>query len=97
MQMTADFPTARGASLLATLSKHFANKIEVTTADDHAALHFEMGLARIAVAPQGLHLVLEAPDPAAMEPLRDVVERHLLRFAHREDPAPLDWSQAAQA
>nr|WP_111299499.1 DUF2218 domain-containing protein [Paracoccus saliphilus] len=95
MQMTADFPTERASGLLATLSKHFAHKIDVTTEDDHANLHFEMGVARIAVAPQGLHLVLDASNPDGMEQLRDVVESHLLRFAHREDPAPLAWSQAA--
>lgn len=95
MQMTADFPTARGAALMSTLSKHFAHKIEVTTGDDWTALHFEMGVARIALGPQGLNLALDASDPAGMEQLRGVVESHLLRFAHREDPAPLGWSQAA--
>ncbi|MDN5567874.1 MAG: DUF2218 domain-containing protein [Paracoccus sp. (in: a-proteobacteria)] len=95
MQMTADFATERAAALMGTMGKHFGHKIPVTTADDHVILQFGMGDARISTVPNGLHLSLEAADPEAMESLLGVVESHLLRFAHREDPAPLAWSAPA--
>ncbi|WP_265502013.1 DUF2218 domain-containing protein [Paracoccus beibuensis] len=95
MQMTADFPTARGQALMGTTAKHFGHKIPVTLTDAHAQLQFEMGEAQIAVTPAGLHLALSASDADRMERLRDVLERHLLRFAHREDPAPLTWTPEA--
>lgn len=95
MQMSADFPTERATGLMTTMGKHFGHKIPVILADDHAILTFEMGTARIAATADGLHLVLDASDAEAMESLRDVIERHLLRFAQRDDPAPLAWSPPA--
>ncbi|MFC0200819.1 DUF2218 domain-containing protein [Paracoccus rhizosphaerae] len=91
MQIIADFPTVRGQALIGTMTKHFGHKIPVTLTDDQAELRFEMGEARVSVIPNGLRLALTAEDADRLERLRDVVERHLLRFAHREDPAPLDW------
>ncbi len=95
MRMTADFPTARAAALMGTMAKHFGHKIPVTQDDRHAVLTFEMGQARIEAQHASLHLALEAADPDALERLRAVIESHLLRFAHRDDPAPLAWTPSA--
>lgn len=95
MRMTAQFPTARATPLMGTLSKHFGHKIPVTLEESRAELVFEMGRARLEAGPEVLHLALEAGDAEALERLRGVVESHLLRFAHRENPAPLDWTPAA--
>jgi len=92
MLMTADFATERATALMGTLGKHFGHKIPVQIADDKVLLQFEMGEATLTTTPTGLHLVLEGADDAQLERLRDVVESHLLRFAHREDPAPLTWT-----
>ena len=95
MQMTADFATARAKGLMTTMGKHFGHKIPVTMADNHVILGFEMGEARITTIAEGLHLSLQGSDAGALERLRSVVERHLLRFAQRDDPAPLAWSAPA--
>ncbi|WP_405403234.1 DUF2218 domain-containing protein [Paracoccus sp. Ld10] len=95
MRMTADFPTARAAALTGTMAKHFGHKIPVSQGDSHAVLTFEMGVARIEARDASLHLELDGADAPAMERLREVVESHLLRFAHREDPAPLSWTPPA--
>jgi hypothetical protein len=92
MLMTADFDTDRGAALMGTLGKHFGHKVPVQITDDNVHLQFEMGEATLTTTPTGLHLALEGADDAQLERLRDVVESHLLRFAHREDPAPLNWT-----
>ncbi|QBX35733.1 DUF2218 domain-containing protein [Paracoccus liaowanqingii] len=94
MRMTADFPTARGPALLGTMAKHFSHKIPVALDDGQAVLDFPMGAARIGLREDALHLALEAADDAALERLREVVERHLLRFAHREMPGALVWQPA---
>ena len=94
MQMTADFATERATGLMTTMGKHFGHKIPVTMADDHVILDFEMGRAHIAPDDQGLHLSLQGDDAQSLERLREVVESHLLRFAQRDDPAPLTWSAA---
>lgn len=95
MRLTADFPTARAAALMGTMAKHFGHKIPVTQEGDLAVLRFEMGEAHLQASPERLHLALEAADDEAAERLRGVVESHLLRFAQRDDPAPLDWAPAA--
>lgn len=94
MQMTATLPTARAPALMGTMAKHFGHKIPVEVADDHAVLRFEMGEARLAARADQLDLALQSADAAALERLCEVVESHLMRFAHREDPAPLVWHAA---
>lgn len=94
MKTTATFPTTRGAALLGTMAKHFGHKIPVTTDDGRAKIRFDGGLAILTETPGGLALTVEAADAAKQAQLQGVVESHLLRFAHREDPAPLVWSAA---
>ena len=94
MQITATFPTERGPALMGTMAKHFGHKIQVETSDTQARLHFAAGTATIALIPTGLHLAVETPEAEPLDTLRGVVESHLLRFAHREDPQPLDWQPA---
>lgn len=95
MQMTADFPTARAAALMGTMAKHFGHKLSVTVQDDQARLDFPMGQASLRAADDALHLAVQAQDQAGLDRLRDVIESHLMRFAHRDDPAPLVWSPTA--
>ena len=95
MKQTAEFPTARGPQLLATLSKHFGHKIRVETQDSRAQLHFDMGAATLETIPDGLRLTADATDEDDLQQLRDVLESHLLRFAFREDPQPLIWNAPA--
>lgn len=95
MRMTADFPTARAAALTGTMAKHFGHKIPVTHDDRLAVLTFEMGVARIVAQDASLRLTLEAADTESLEGLRAVIESHLMRFAHREEPAPPAWTPPA--
>lgn len=92
MKQIAEFHTARGPQLLATLSKHFGHKIRVETRDGHAQLHFDMGEAVIEAIPEGLRLTADATGKDDLQQLQDVLESHLLRFAFREDPQPLVWN-----
>ncbi|SCY43010.1 DUF2218 domain-containing protein [Paracoccus tibetensis] len=94
MKTNAIFPTARPAALRGTMAKHFSHKISVTDAATRAEFRFDDGLATLAEVPEGLALTVEAADAATQVQLQDVLERHLLRFAHREAPAPLVWSPA---
>lgn len=95
MKITSDFPTDRGPALMGTMAKHFSHKITVTATDQDARFQFGSGSAIVAVIPTGLSLTVEAADADSIAPLRDVIESHLLRFAHREDPQPLVWSDPA--
>ena len=92
MRLTATMPTARGGPLMETAAKHFAHKVAVEQDDGSTCIAFAAGVATARVVEGGLALVIEAPDAAAAEQVRDVFESHLLRFAHREAPEPLVWS-----
>lgn len=95
MQMTTEFPTARAGALLGTMAKHFGHKIPVSADDVQAVLEFSIGRAELRATESALHLRVQAQDGATLDQLREVVESHLLRFAHRDDPAPLVWSSPA--
>lgn len=94
MKITATFPTDRAAALMGTMAKHFGHKIPVTLDETQARIVFEFGEAVIAQAPGALHLSVEAGQPEQQQRLCAVIESHLMRFAHRENPAPLAWSGA---
>lgn len=94
MRLTASLPTDRAAPLMATAAKHFAHKVSVEQDEGSARVAFPAGLGIMSVDQGGLSLVIEAADAAAAERVREVLEGHLLRFAHREAPEPLVWTEA---
>lgn len=92
MRLTARLPTERAAALMATAAKHFAHKAAVEHDETAARVGFAAGLGIMVVDGDGLALTIEAEDAAAAERVREVLEGHLLRFAHRESPLPLVWT-----
>ena len=95
MQSVAEFPTARGPQLMQTMAKHFGHKIEVEIDEEHALLHFAPADVLIELQPEGLRLSVTSDSAEAVNQICGVIESHLLRFAHREDPQPLSWSAPA--
>lgn len=73
------------------MAKHFAHKVKVEQDDGCARVSFPTGLGTIAHRDGALVLTIEADDSAAAERVRAVLEDHLMRFAHRENPTPLNW------
>ncbi|HTR13422.1 MAG TPA: DUF2218 domain-containing protein [Roseiarcus sp.] len=89
----ADVETANASRYLQQLCKHFQHKLPVAF-DPHAGrIEFPSGECRLEADDARLQLFLAAPDAEAMERLQDVVARHLLRFAFRED-LKVDWRAA---
>lgn len=78
-----------------TMAKHFGHKIPVEFDEESAVMRFDAGAAHARVTDAGLHLSVESESADGVLQLADVVGRHLLRFAHRDDPQPIDWSPAA--
>lgn len=95
MQSTADFPTSRGLQLMQTMAKHFGHKIPVEIEGERALMRFDAGEALAELVPDGLRLSVTSDGAEGVVQLRDVIERHLLRFAQRDDPQPLDWTAPA--
>lgn len=91
MNAEARFLSAGAQGYFLTMSRHFAHKIPVTEEDGFARFEFSCGLAELRVSEGALLMHVTAETPEQLAETCDVVERHLLRFAFREAPAPLDW------
>ena len=80
-------------SYLSQLCKHFQHKLPVTLAEAHGGIEFPSGTCVVEAAPDDLVLRVTAEDEAWLTRLEDVVARHLLRFAFRENPE-IRWARA---
>jgi uncharacterized protein len=81
---TAEIATPQARRYLAQLCKHFQHRLPTTLDDASGHIAFGMGDCRLRAEAGILTLSLEAADDAQLVQLRDVVARHLLRFAFRE-------------
>ncbi|MFQ8433474.1 DUF2218 domain-containing protein [Amaricoccus sp. W119] len=90
---TATVATPHAARYLGQLCKHFAHKLPgVEFTPSEGVVPFSIGTARLRADEGALTLDLEA-SPAEMDDLKDVVVRHLVRFAFREE-LTFDWRVA---
>lgn len=76
---------------LLQLTKHFAHKIQTWQQGNEGELTFPMGACALRSDTGTLTLLAAAPDDDALAQTQDVVARHLVRFAFREDLV-LSWS-----
>lgn len=89
----ATIATEQASRYLQQLCKHFAHKLPVTF-DPHAGeIAFSIGDCRLTAESDALRIVLTAASHEDMEQLKDVVVRHLVRFAFREE-LQVDWQTA---
>lgn len=86
--------TTRGAHYAAQLCKHFAHKVETSFHDGIGECRFSCGKARLVPGDAGLAIDIEAPSRDELAETQDVIERHLVRFAFRDDLQTIDWSEA---
>ena len=93
VRSSAEVKTPKAAGYLAQLCKHFAHKLPASHEGNAGRISFARGECRLTAAGDMLTLTVETGDPAALEPLQDVVARHLLRFAFREELA-VEWRPA---
>jgi hypothetical protein len=89
----ADIPTAHASRYLQQLCKHFAHKLQVEFDPRQGVIPFSIGDCRLSADETRLHLDLIASDAAQLAPLKDVVIRHLVRFAFREELV-VEWQDA---
>lgn len=90
----ATVKTEHAARYLTQLCKHFAHKIDVSYEGNHGECRFVCGIATLDATEGELLIRASSPDDAQLEETRSVVERHLVRFAFREEIAPLQWVQS---
>ncbi len=86
-QSHAEIPTPRASRYLQQLCKHFAHKLPVNFDPAAGKISFSIGDCNLRADEERLHLDLTSPDGSQMTQLKDVVIRHLVRFAFREELA----------
>ncbi|MCV6584225.1 MAG: DUF2218 domain-containing protein [Marinibacterium sp.] len=86
------YETTNASRFLQQLCKHFAHKVPATFDDQTGEVTFSCGRARMRALADRLDFVIESGDRAGLDQTKAVIEDHLLRFAFRETPQPLIWS-----
>jgi hypothetical protein len=81
----ATISTPLAARYMTQLCKHFEHKLTVTYDERSGQIAFAFGLCRLQAQMGELTLSLSSTDAASLAQLQDVVARHLLRFAFRDD------------
>ena len=80
-----DIATPMASRYLQQLCKHFAHKLDVTFDETAGSIAFSAGICRLQAEDETLRISLEPVDKADLDRLQDVVVRHLIRFAFREE------------
>ena len=89
----ASIATDKASRYLQQLAKHFAHKLPVTFDPQQGRISFSAGDCDMIADEGRLILTLTSPDTESLVQLENVVERHLVRFAFREE-LTLDWQRA---
>ena len=82
----ANIRTEKAQGYLIQLCKHFAHKIDASFADNKGRIAFGAGVCELNA--EDTHLLIaqvSTTDETQLATLEDVVERHLKRFAFKED------------
>ena len=98
---TAAVPTTHGSRYLQQLCKHWAHNLTVEFTPEHGTVAFPRdvrgadfpgdALATFDAQAETLGVRIDATSPEQRDALKDVVARHLDRFAFREAPLRFDW------
>lgn len=101
----ASVPTENGSRYLQQLCKHWAHNLAVEFTPDHGTITFPKdargaewaadGLVTMDATAQSLACRVDASSPEHLEALKEVLARHLDRFAFREAPLRFEWRSAA--
>lgn len=93
-QSRAVVPTPHASRYLQQLCKHWAHRFETEFTASDGRIALPLGETRLIASTDALTIDLTAEDPANLSGLRDVVVRHVDRFAFRET-LRYAWSEAA--
>lgn len=87
----ARLETPNGSKYLQQLCKHFGHKTEVEFTPFQGHVQLSPGPLDLTADSTGLDVTVTAVDSDGLDRARDIVDRHLKRFAFREEFEHLDW------
>ena len=88
---TANVTTEMASRYLQQLCKHFAHKVPAEFTPEAGSITFSTGKCTLTAQGNILAMTVAAENAEELEELKDVVARHLQRFAFRDNPA-IVWS-----
>ena len=91
LESKGHFATEHGSKYLQQLCKHFAHKIDVTYDETSGQCHFGDGDAAMTADEAGLTVRVSAKTDEHLTNAKFVVDKHLERFAFRENFTVMDW------
>ncbi|MCJ2181166.1 DUF2218 domain-containing protein [Novosphingobium sp. 1949] len=89
--LTATVATPNAGKYMRQLCKHWSHKLDTKVEGDVGTVTFPSATAVLAAGPEAIVITISGEDRAAVEPLGDVVARHIDRFAFREAPLTYRW------
>ena len=97
----ADVPTPHASKYLQQLCKHWQHNLAVVFTPEHGTVTFPKdargadwaadALVTFDAGPDALSVRIDASNDDHLATMKDVVARHLDRFAFREAPLAFDW------
>lgn len=86
-QSTATAPTENASRYLQQLCKHWSHKCETDFTPESGTVAFpeHRGTLALQASNTSLTMHLTVPDASNLAKMQDVVDKHLLRFAFREE------------
>lgn len=90
IRSVAEIQTASASKYLQQLCKHFAHELPTTFGPTEGQITFPLGPVELAADEERLRLTVASEDADRIAELGDVMARHLVRFAFREELA-IDW------
>jgi uncharacterized protein len=94
LQAQARVATPNASKYLQQLCKHFQHKLPTSFDAEAGSISFPMGETKLAADAEALTLSVAAAGDEDLARLKDVVARHLERFAFRET-LQIDWRENA--
>ena len=85
--------TASGSKYLQQLCKHWGHKFEVEFSENRGQVHFPSAVATMEASAEALLVTIETDDTESIEQFQKILANHLDRFAFREAPLSLKWSE----
>ncbi|MFS4583627.1 DUF2218 domain-containing protein [Phaeobacter sp. C3_T13_0] len=85
------FDTPNSEKYLQQLCKHFAHKVAVEHDNTNGTIALGMGPATVHATGGTLTAEVTAPNAEELADARQIIDRHLARFAFREDFEAMAW------
>lgn len=88
---TAEFETPHASKYLQQLCKHFAHKLDVAFTEDAGQIALPTGPAELQATSDMLRITVAVSDKDTLARARHIIDKHIVKFAHRESIQGLDW------